>query len=157
MSQKKLLRSLGEETIYSAKGHFKACDVRRTLMTWTIWACMLLNVLGLFIDQPLLNKLFSGFGIVGMIALLMWNEGKGADYRSQHKEVAERYLSLHKEVRAMYFLDKHDAKEIEKLSKKVSDFDSSSKPEIPTVAKYLAKRAIEKTGETDNWFVKGKS
>lgn len=30
--QKELLQKLGEETIYSAKGHFKACDLRDTLI-----------------------------------------------------------------------------------------------------------------------------
>lgn len=48
MQEKELLRKLGEETIYSAtclrathrqKGHFKACDLRRQLVTYTIWLC----------------------------------------------------------------------------------------------------------------------
>jgi len=37
LESKELLRKLGEETIYSAKGHFKACDLRRQLVTNTIW------------------------------------------------------------------------------------------------------------------------
>ncbi len=31
MKEKELLRKLGEETLYSAKGHFKSCDLRRQL------------------------------------------------------------------------------------------------------------------------------
>jgi len=46
MNEKELLRKLGEETIYSAKGHFKACDLRRQLIAYTIWACAAFNVVG---------------------------------------------------------------------------------------------------------------
>lgn len=45
--KKELLKKLGEETLYSAKGHFKACDLRRQLVTYTIWICALLNIVGM--------------------------------------------------------------------------------------------------------------
>ena len=44
MKEKELLKKLGEETLYSAKGHFKACDLRRQLITYTIWICAILNI-----------------------------------------------------------------------------------------------------------------
>ena len=31
----------------TAKGHFKACDLRRQLVTYTIWICALLNIVGM--------------------------------------------------------------------------------------------------------------
>ncbi len=152
MQSQELLRKLGEETIYSAKGHFKACDVRRILITITIWICTILNLIGVIGIEPVVDKWLAAIGLFGMIALLIWNEGEGKEYRSKHKKAAEMYLALHKEIRSCYFLDENDINKIKELSKRVSDFDNSDKPEIPTFARRLAKRSIEIKGETDNWF-----
>ena len=153
MKEKDLLLKIGEETIYSAKGHFKACDMRRKAITLTIWACALLNILGI-IGFSFLDKWFSVIGLIGTMALLIWNEGEGKNYRAKHKAAAEKYLALHKEVRSCYFLENCDKEQIEQLSKKVSQFDQSQKPEIPGFARKWAKNAIEKNDpETDNWFI----
>lgn len=155
MQEKKLLKKLGEETLYSSKGHFKACDLRRKLITCTMWGCAILNVAGMFCFHPIVDKLFSAIGLFGTIALLIWNEGEGKNYRSKHKEAAEKYLALHKEIRSCYFLNDSDKMEVERLSKLVSQFDQSEKPEIPGFARKWAKKAIEgKDPETDNWFSK---
>jgi len=155
MEEKELLRKLGEETIYSAKGHFKACDLRRQLITYTIWGCALLNVVGIIGVHPLADKILSAVGLFGTIALLLWNEGEGKNYRAKHKEAAERYLALHKEIRTCYFLNDCDKTQVEQLSKTVSQFDQSEKPEIPSYARKWAKKVIEsKDPETDNWFLK---
>ncbi len=154
MQEKELLRKLGEETIYSAKGHFKACDLRRQLITYTIWDCAVLNVIGLIGINPTADKWFSMVGLFGTIALLIWNEGEGKNYRAKHKEAAEKYLALHKEIRGCYFLSDCDKTQVEQLSKTVSQFDQSEKPEIPGFARKWAKKAIErKDPETDNWFL----
>lgn len=151
--EKELLRKLGEETIYSAKGHFKACDLRRRFITYTIWGCAILNVVGLIGINSAIDKWMTAIGLFGTIALLMWNEGEGKDYRAKHKEAGERYLALHKEVRTCFYLDYCGKEQVEKLSQKVSEFDQSEKPEIPGFARWLSKRAIEKKDpETDNWF-----
>ena len=105
MNEKELLRKLGEETIYSAKGHFKACDIRRQLITFTIWCCAVLNIVGIMGIDPVAGKIFAAVCLFGTIALLIWNEGEGKNYRAKHKEAAEKYLALHKEIRACYFLD----------------------------------------------------
>lgn len=155
MQEKELLRKLGEETIYSAKGHFKACDLRRQLITYTIWCCAVLNVVGIIGIHPIADKWFSAVGLFGTIALLIWNEGEGKNYRAKHKEAAENYLALHKEIRSCYFLSECDKAQVEQLSKNVSQFDKTEKPEIPGFARKCAKKAIErKDTETDNWFLK---
>jgi hypothetical protein len=148
-----LLRKLGEETIYSAKGHFKACDIRRNLITSTIWICAVLTVVALIGINPTIDQLISAISLFGLISLLIWNEGEGKNYRVLHKQAAENYLALHKEVRGCYFLDNCTKEQVDDLSKKVISFDKSNKPEIPGIARWLAKRAIEKKGETDNWFL----
>lgn len=58
MQEKELVRKLGEETLYSAKGHFKTCDIRRYLITYAIWlcACAILNVVGMIGIEPATDK-----------------------------------------------------------------------------------------------------
>ena len=153
MQEKELLKKLGEETLYSAKGHFKACDIRRKLITSTIWICAALNVIGLIGINSSIDKWLSAVGLFGLIALLIWNEGEEKNYKARHKQAAETYLSLHKEIRSHYYLNELSKQEIEKLNHRVIQFDQSEKPEIPGLARCLAKRAIEKKGETDNWFL----
>lgn len=149
---KKLLEKLGEETIYSAKGHFKACDIRRNSVTITIWLCAIVNVFGILGFNGIAGKAISIIGLLGTIALLLWNEGEGKNYRAKHKEFGEKYLSIHKKIRECYFLESSSEDDIKALSSQVSKIDSESKPDIPVIAYKVAKRAIEKKGETDNWF-----
>lgn len=151
---KELLKKLGEETIYSAKGHFKACDIRHKLITGTIWFCALINVLGVIGFDAVVAKWIAVLGLLGTIALLIWNQGEEKEYRSRHKLAAEKYLALHKEIRAYFFLEKYDQKDIQKLSTKVSEFDQSEKPTIPWLARKWSQKAIQNYGETDNWFEK---
>lgn len=150
--EKELLKKLGEETMHSAKGHFKACDIRRNLVSITIWGCALLNIVGVIGVSPSIDKTLSAIGLLGTIALLIWDAGEGRDYRATHKKVAEEYLALHKEIRACFFIRDCDGEQVQKLSDKVTRHDKENKPEIPLMARRWAKKAIEKTGETDNWW-----
>ena len=150
----KLIKKLAEETIYSAKGHFKSSDIRRTLVTSTIWICAILSVLGMVIDGKEINKWFSAFGLIGTIGLLIWNEGEEKNYRSEHKRTAEQYLSIHKEIRDLYFLNKSSTNELQTLSNKVKELDKQEKPDITYLARKWAQFAIKKNNETDNWYKK---
>jgi len=153
MKEKELLRKLGEETLYSAKGHFKACDLRRNVIALAIWVCVITSILDIM--NLITNDIwFDAIGLFGAIALLIWNEGEGKNYRAKHKEAAEKYLALHKEIRSCYFLSDCDKTQVEQLSKTVIQFDQSEKPEIPSYARKWAKKAIESNDpETDNWFL----
>lgn len=154
-NEKQLLCKLGEETIYSAKGHFKACDLRRQLVTYTIWGCTALNIIGIIGINPNVDKWLAAIGLFGTIALLIWNEGEGKNYRAKHKEAGEKYLTIHKEIRSCYFLNKCEKAQVEEISNRVSSLDQSEKPEIPYWARKSAKNAIESQDpETDNWFIK---
>lgn len=146
------LKTLGEETIYSAKGHFKACDLRRNLVTITIWCCALFNILGILGIGGYFDKAFSFVGLFGTIALLIWNEGEGKNYRSLHKKVGESYLSIHKEIRELFYRDNVSEEEMKAINKKLRKLDSSEKLDIPQLARKLAQRAIQKNDETNNWF-----
>lgn len=154
MENKDLLRKLGEETIYSAKGHFKACDIRRNLITITIWICVLLSIAGLFDLNPSIGKFLSSACLFGTIGLLIWNEGEGKNYRARHKQVAEEYLAIHKEIRKCFFSDSCSDVELKNLNDRVISIDKSDKPDIPWAARKWAQKAIEKFDETDNWFSK---
>lgn len=114
-----------------------------------------MNIVGIIGIHQSVDKWFSALGLFGTIALLMWNEGEGKNYRAKHKEAGEKYLSLHKEIRSCFFLSGCDKKQVESLSNQVIQHDQSEKPEIPGYARKWAKKAIEKKDpETDNWFIK---
>ncbi len=152
---KELLLKLGEETIYTAKGHFKACDIRRIETTITLWGCAIINILCLLFRNGTLCTCLSAISLFGMIALLIWDSSSNKDYRQLHKNIAEKYLSLHKEIRDLYFLGNTSQEQIEQISRKVRELDCSDKLEIPCLARHCAKRAIEKKdSEIDNWFRK---
>jgi hypothetical protein len=91
--------------------------------------------------------------LFGAIALLIWNEGEGKDYRAKHKQIAESYLAIHKEIRLCYFQNEYTGEQIKALSDKVSKLDKSNKPDINWFARKWAQRAIEKHDETDNWWL----
>jgi hypothetical protein len=152
MEGKLLLKKLAEETIYSAKGHFKACDLRRTLVSWIIWLCAILNVITLIGINPVVDKWLAAAALFGLIALLIWNEGEGKNYRVVHKQFGETYLALHKEIRTCYYLTDCTKEQIQELCEKVSQFDQKGKPDIPWFARRWARKAIEEYDETDNWF-----
>jgi hypothetical protein len=154
MDKNELLRKLAEETLYSAKGHFKSCDLRRQLITLTIWLCAVINVVSIIGINSIFDKWMATIGLFGTIALLIWNEGEGKNYRDKHKQAGENYLALHKEIRSHYYLSDSNIQEIERLNKKVIEFDKSPKPEISGFARRWAKYSIEKEdSETDNWFL----
>ena len=104
-NMKKLVQKLGEDTIYSAKGHFKACDIRRVCVTTTIWICAIVSIMGIAISNPILCKVLSVVSLFGMIALLIWDSAANKEYCSNHKQVAEQYLALHKNIRAAFYLE----------------------------------------------------
>lgn len=150
--KKELIKKLAEETIYSAKGHFKSADLRRVLITTTIWLCAILGLLQLLVDGVTLNKILSACCLLGTIGLLIWNEGEGKNYRDRHKQMGELYLSVHKELRDFFFIGDFDNKTILKLSDKVKNLDKKNKPDISFFARKWAQKAIQKFNETDNWY-----
>jgi len=150
--KEKLLLKLGEETLYSAKGHFKSSDLRRHLLTYTIWLCVIINILSLANFSNDINKYMGFISLFATIALLIWNQGEGKNYRAKHKSTGEQYLVLHKEVRDLYFLKGYTDSDIKKLSDKVKKVDKSTKPDINSLARKWAQKAIQKGKETDNWF-----
>lgn len=154
MSEKELLRKIGTETLYSAKGHFKSVDIRRMETKFTIVGCMMLSLAGVIGINQTADKWLSTIGLFFTFLLFYWDAEEGKDYRTHHKKVAELYLALHKEIRSCYFLTTCETDEVKKLSTKVMQLDQSTKPDIPWLARKWAQSAIEKYDETDNWFNK---
>lgn len=153
MEKEKLLKKLGEETLYSAKGHFKSSDLRRMAISSTIWTCAILNILALIGIDVILDKWISALALLGVVSLLIWNQGEGKNYRQKHKKVGERYLAIHKEIRSSYFLKECSKSKVQALSEKVRNQDKSEKPDIPWLARKWAQLSISKFNETDNWFL----
>lgn len=157
MGEKELLRKLGEETIYSAKGHFKSVDLRRIQTRWTIVICFIVNIVGLVGINQGVDKWLAAVGLLGTLFLFYWDAEEGKDYKAKHKSVAEDYLAIHKEIRECYMLSECSTDIVKKLGNKVSSLDRSIKPDIPVLARKWAKSSIENYDETDNWFLKRKS
>lgn len=151
-NSKRLLKKMAEETIYSAKGHFKSADVRSGLIGFVIWSCMILAILRLASDSAHIGKISASLTLFGSIALLLWNQGESKDYRQRHKEIGEKYLSLHKELRELFYLEKLESSVVENISLRIRNLDQSLKPTISYLGRNLSKRAIEKNKETDNWY-----
>jgi hypothetical protein len=154
MGEKELLRKLGEETLYSAKGHFKSVDLRRVEIKIAILGAMVLGLLGAIGLNEEIDRWMSAFVVLFSFMLFYWDAEEGKDYRIKHKQTAELYLALHKEIRACFFLTSCDNEEVRGLSEKVMQLDKSAKPDIPWLARKWAQRAIENYDETNNWFLK---
>jgi hypothetical protein len=146
------LKALGEETIYTAKGHLKAGDIRRNLVTITLWTGAVLSVISLIGITPPIDKWLGGVSTFSFIMLLLWDQGEGKNYRIRHNETGNAYLALHKEIRACHNSSTYNADLVNELNRKVRELDQKTKPDIPYLARRRAKLAIEKYGETDNWF-----
>lgn len=91
---KEILKKIGEETIFSAKGHFKANDFRRILTHFVILGCITLNILGVIGIEPTIDKWLSAVGLFGNICMLYWEAEGGKDYRTKHKQIGEEYLNF---------------------------------------------------------------
>lgn len=132
VNEKKLLRKLGEETLYSAKGHFKACDLRRNLVAVAIWGSGIASILDLM-NIVADDRGFDVVGLLAAIALWIWNQGEGEKYRTKHLKAGEQYLSLHKKIRAAFLLPQ--ATSTQALSDEVRKLDQQVKLEIPGAAR----------------------
>ena len=67
--------------------------------------------------------------------------------------MAEKYLALHKDLRAVFYLASLSKEKIEELNYQVNEINQSCKLDIPLFARRLAKKAIEKKdSEVDKWF-----
>ena len=152
MNEKELLRKLGEETIYTAKGHFKSVDIRKSATKYTILACMILSLLGVIGVHEVADKWISATGVLLTFLLFYWDAEEGKDYRLRHKQVGEQYLALHKQIRTCYFLNECSSNRVNELSEQVIQLDQTNKPDISSIARKSAKNAILKNDETDNWF-----
>ncbi len=151
---KELIQKLGEDTIYSAKGHFKACDIRRICIKFTIWGCAMINIAEFIIPETFYSKILSAISLLGMIALLIWDSAENKEYRSRHKQMGELYLALHKELRTAYYLESFSKEIIEEFNEKISELNKNCELEIPCFARRRAKKAIErKDSEVDKWFL----
>jgi hypothetical protein len=151
------LKRIGAETIYTAKGHFKSADLRRTSIKWTLFICVGLSVISLADFEFIPSKIISAVSLIATILLLMWKQGEEKDFCRNHRKSAEEFLALHKRIRNAYDSKKVSEKDIKELTEEFSSLcRQSDRPPITYWGKFWAKKAIENTNvqdrETDNWF-----
>lgn len=150
---KRMLQDLGRDSIYSAKEHFKASDIRRILIRVCVVGGALLSiVLAVFSIEGLLAKILNVLTLFFMIALLMLE--RDAYYCHAHKEWGEKYLAYHKKIE---MLVKSNAdvsnNDVEQYVKELNDLNTNCPCIVNRMARRMGKRSIErKNPETDNWF-----
>ncbi|HSI49168.1 MAG TPA: SLATT domain-containing protein [Ideonella sp.] len=137
-----------EDCTHSAKSHFNAADTWRRRHYWlgipgTIFAA--LAGAALIKDYAIAAQLLSVAAAIltGLLTFL-----KPSDRASQHKQVADQYLSLRNDTRVFRnvratSLDADEASNrLEALSKRRNDLNQSS-PEIPRRAFEAARKGID--------------
>lgn len=151
--ERELMRKIGEESIYTAKNYFKCFDSASICKNVLLWLNLFLMVgsvaLAMFDCCATLGKTLIVVSLIDMI-LLLYLDGKCSNaYLCDCQRSANAYLALHKRARAVYFGVEEDA---EKIDCEMRKLDEQAHPRIHLIARILAKRAIEKSGEVDLWF-----
>lgn len=150
---KELLKHIGENTAYSAKGHFKTSDLRRSLVYFYIVINMIFAVIavsGLFGNT--LVKILSVLSLLASILLLITETHGGLSICDRHVKCANKYLELHNDVYAEFLKDDHNQEAIMKLQDRMNAMNKSSRPNINLGGRLWAKWAIENFGEMKIWW-----
>jgi len=149
---KELLQKMGEETIYTAKGHFKSADYNRICTRSLLLLSLVADVVGLLIEGNWGTALNLA-GIVSAVILLVKDAEDGKDQRRKHQFLANKYLSLHKKLRSAFYNPNISEGDIQQLQLACEQLDTQKKnPDISLIPRIWAKWAIESWHETDEWW-----
>jgi hypothetical protein len=151
MANEDELRSVGQETIFTAKGHFKASDWHKLRSLLLLFICLCCDVVGIAVEGEL-GKVLNIAGAILTGLLLIWEAQDGKNFRDRHKEAANKYLTLHKDIRKLYRDGPPDEATFEELRKRQRELDEESRPDISWLPRMWAKWSIEKFDETENWW-----
>jgi len=150
---KETIEYFGECTAYSAKGHFKSADFRRILVYFLVIINIAFSVFSLLdILGDTTIKIIGVTSLFASFLVLMYQTKDEADYISNSMKAGEEYLKLHNDIFVMHTTGNLTLKEIDEIKDKVNKLNSKKKPSISFIAKYWAKRAIEKSGEMKIWW-----
>lgn len=158
MGDKETIRRRGEDTAYSAKGHFKSADFYKSTMKWLISINILFAVFSIadLGDSDIVNIITRVLGAVSLMAsilILVRQSEDGKNITQRHMEIGEEYLDIHHQLQALYNQETVSKEEFEKVKLRLSRITKKSKPIINQLAIKMARRAIEKKGEMTTWWI----
>lgn len=152
--KKNLIKEWGENTAYSAKGHFKSADLRKITITILLIVNLIFALLTL-VDigvSPVAIKIMGVVSLIATIYLLIFESQNGKNSIKEHMLIGEEYLSIHYELQYLFSKDLISESEIEEIRRKLNEIRKKDQPMISQIAKNCATRAIEKKGEMIMWW-----
>lgn len=153
---KQILKEWGENTAYAAKGHFKTADLKRMLIKSLVTINLLFAVFSILdFEFPMVAKIFGIASLIASILLLVYESQEDKNTVKKHMSVGDEYLKLHYELQELYYSTETNAEKFELVSGRIKKLINREKPIINQLAKFLAKRAIEKKGEMTKWWTNG--
>jgi ElaB/YqjD/DUF883 family membrane-anchored ribosome-binding protein len=157
MGNKKLVKEWGENTAYTAKGHFKSADIKKK----KIYILLSVNIIFAIISVtdcnfnicPLAIKIIGVISLIASILLLIDESQEGNNSFRMHKNIGEEYLSLHEDLHRLFRKGSISDAEIESIREQYRSLQKKDQPMISRCAYKKAKKAIEKAdSEMTVWW-----
>lgn len=120
MVDKTILASWGENTAYSAKGHFKTADIKSFYLKGLIIVNILFAIFSIMeLNLPLLVKLFGLISLIASILLLVEENSKNKSSSHHHMKIGDEYLALHYKLQNLHSQEKPAIEEFKELEKRL--------------------------------------
>ncbi|MFQ5753424.1 MAG: hypothetical protein ACE5HI_15655, partial [bacterium] len=151
---KDILKSYGESTAYTAKGHFKAADLRRRFNLTLIAIIMTISVLSIsqLVKFALINQVLGACSLLASIFLLIFEVHDGVNNHIKHKLFAEKYLELHYDIFHAFQDNNCSEDEITRLKNRMNKLNRTERPFISSLARKAAKKAVVENQEMNVWW-----
>ncbi len=151
--KKTLIKQWGENSAYSAKGHFKSADIKKKQIKILVIINVLFAVFSLLeLGLPLIAKFFGLISLIASILLLISESQE--DKSAIHMKIGDEYLGIHYELQRLYYEDDLKENEVNSILERIREINKKDKPSISQLAKKIAKKAIEDEGEMIKWWNK---
>jgi hypothetical protein len=154
-----LLRQLAEESIYSAKGHYKTADWLNVSLAGYIFIPLTTSLLLLLFTFPdLLQRILSFLGFLfaslALNSAINNNKDKGNKKIENHQSLGDKYLDLYKRLRTLYAdLDNVTVGNLKNIQKELSQLDNTKSLHISFMGRLWSKSTIKKEMDMD-WLYK---
>jgi len=150
---KELLRNWGENTAYSAKGHYKTADIKSMYLKILIIVNVVFAIFSL-LDFPysFFTTLFGISSLIASILLLVEEASNGQASTSSHMMLGDEYLNVHYKLQELNSQENPSMDNFNKLASIIEELNTKQKPRIFQIAKKQAKTAIEIDGEMTKWW-----
>jgi hypothetical protein len=145
-----LAKQLAEETIYSAKGHFKTSDwIGRQLFLLVVVPFATSAITLVFTPPDWLVRLLAFAGLLFSTFALVFsyasNQQKAQEDMEKHLDCGNKYLEIYKKLRAGVETDSLTKNDLQTVTQEVSKLDQATcNLKISTIGRWHAKLALER-------------